>query len=295
MPNECVWSIVLAAGNGKRLTGLARNESGASVPKQFWRIDGTATMLGWTMERAAAIAARQRIVTVVAESHRRWWGDSARDGSLGHVVVQPENRGTAAGILLPLLRVLEQDPDATVAVLPSDHFVQNEEILLGCLRRAVLAVERDPATLVLLGMTPSFPDPEYGWILPDPLSSREPREVAAFVEKPDLLAALSLERQGALWNTFLSVGRAATLAEVFREIRPDLWDALREAATADTTGTAGLRAAYEGLPVVDFSRDLLQAAPHRLGVLAVPPCGWTDLGTPVRLSRWREALSASAA
>ena len=32
-------------------------------------------------------------------------------------------RGTAPGILLPLLRIAERDPGATLVVLPSDHHV----------------------------------------------------------------------------------------------------------------------------------------------------------------------------
>jgi mannose-1-phosphate guanylyltransferase len=43
-----------------------------------------------------------------------------------HVVVQPENRGTAAGILYPMLRLWSLAPAATVAVLPSDHHYSDD-------------------------------------------------------------------------------------------------------------------------------------------------------------------------
>jgi hypothetical protein len=42
------------------------------------------------------------------------------------------------------------------------------------------------------------------------------------------------------------------------------------------------------LPSIDFSRDVLELAPHATRITRCPPCGWTDLGTPMRLQRWIE-------
>jgi hypothetical protein len=43
---------------------------------------------------------------------------------------------------------------------------------------------------------------------------------------------------------------------------------------------------YEGLPHMDLSRDVLQRASRFLSVVRVPPCGWSDLGTPERLRQY---------
>jgi hypothetical protein len=40
---------------------------------------------------------------------------------------------------------------------------------------------------------------------------------------------------------------------------------------------------YERLPELDFSRHILQGQESQLRVVAVPQCGWTDLGTPKRV------------
>jgi hypothetical protein len=34
---------------------------------------------------------------------------------------------------------------------------------------------------------------------------------------------------------------------------------------------------------LDFSRDILEGNEPNLRVIKVPPCGWSDLGTPVRV------------
>ena len=39
---------------------------------------------------------------------------------------------------------------------------------------------------------------------------------------------------------------------------------------------------YAGMAAADFSRDVLEKAPE-LGVVPLPPCGWSDWGTPARV------------
>jgi hypothetical protein len=55
-----------------------------------------------------------------------------------------------------------------------------------------------------------------------------------------------------------------------------------------------LREAYEALPSSDFSRDVLEVGIERLSVLAVPSCGWSDLGTPERVAEWQPAAVTHA-
>ena len=41
---------------------------------------------------------------------------------------------------------------------------------------------------------------------------------------------------------------------------------------------------YDTLDATDFSREILQRSVDRMDMIAVPPCGWTDLGTPERVA-----------
>jgi hypothetical protein len=47
-------------------------------------------------------------------------------------------------------------------------------------------------------------------------------------------------------------------------------------------------------PICDFFRDILEREAARLAVVPARPCGWTDTGTPDRLSRLFERQPASA-
>lgn len=284
------WVLILAAGDGRRLEGVARDRLGRPVPKQFCDFGTGRTLLTRTLDRALQIAPSERIVSVVAARHERWWMDELVTLPAENVVIQPENRGTAAGILLPLLHVFERDPEATVVVLPSDHHVEDDFTVRATIRTALSEVRARPEDVVLLGITPEHADTEYGWIMPAHEAAAAPA-VASFVEKPGPLEAARLLHAGALWNSFMFVGRAAALLEMFGERTPGLLAAMRTgvqsaaAGRSPATPARGLDELYMTLETRDFSRDILQTLPGRLRVLAVPNCGWSDLGTPDRLAR----------
>ena len=274
------WAIVLAAGEGSRLSSLTTDAEGRVVPKQYCSLDGRDSLLGSARRRAGRVVPNDRILTVVARQHSRWW----RAPSTSALVVQPENRGTAAGVLLPLLTVLDRDPEALVMLLPSDHFVEREDLLATAVERAFAHTSLEPEAIVLLGVTPHDATADYGWIVPrSPGPDVEP--VGRFVEKPGPEVARSLRRQGALWNAFVVVARAEALRNLYVRRAPWLLLALQAALAApQDRRAAALEQIYATLGPLDFSRDLLEGSERWLRVLAVPECGWTDLGVPERLA-----------
>jgi mannose-1-phosphate guanylyltransferase len=280
---EHLWAVVLAAGNGSRVSALTSDSAGAAVPKQYCTFGRPTCMLRWALDRAASVVPRERVLTIVAEEHRRFWDGELKDLPPGNVVVQPRNRGTAAGILLPFLEILlRRDARGRVLVLPSDHYVADESVLRRAVREALGLPRRADSRLVVLGMTPTGDDPEYGWILPAPARGGAVHDVAGFVEKPDSPTARDLVAAGALLNTLMFVADGSALLRIYEEALPGLLHAFLRLLRDDVDGRA-LEGFYETLPVCDFSREVLERSPHRLSVLPVPDCGWSDLGTPARI------------
>lgn len=276
------WAIVLAAGEGTRLRELTTRE-GIATPKQFCSLRGGRSLLGDALARATRVVPRKRVVVVVAEEHRCYWRDELRGIPAENVVVQPRNRGTAPGLLLPLLSVMERDPGARIVVLPSDHFVEHEVVLEGSLRLALESLDEHPDALTLLGITPDSPEAEYGWIVPSD-SPRILRPIERFVEKPAAEMASELFARGGVWNSFLFAARGTSLVQRFEHRLPGMVSAFRSAFGAER-GERGQRldALYGELETRDFSRDVIQGAERDLLLEIVPPCGWTDLGTPQRV------------
>src|ERR1035437_2625900 len=197
------WAIVLAGGQGTRLSTLTMAANGISVPKQFCSLRGGACLLQEALIRASAVAPMRRICAVVAAQHRRWWHAPLKSLPKHNVVVEPENRGTAFGILLPLLQVLVRDPNANVVVLPADHHFLNEDTLADSLRQAADLAAADADAIYLLGAEPDEPDPELGYIVPAERNGNKSSRVTQFVEKPDAQIARSLQNRGALLNMFI--------------------------------------------------------------------------------------------
>jgi len=286
------WAIVLAGGNGTRLGSLTRDERGCIVPKQFCSLLGDRSLpgrslLGDAMLRAAALAPEQQILVVVTSEHEEYWRREFGNDS-SQLVVQSQNRGTTAGVLLPLLTVMQRDPGAVVTLLPSDHFVADEWTLAEALRAARRAAVAEPNRVILLGIEPDSVETDYGWILPERAvgpqcdTTAATLPITAFVEKPDRATATALWARGAVWNSFLVVAQAAAMLELYRRRLPAM---LRAFATAHDTSPSDLSSLYAHMNASDFSRHVLAGSAQQLGVRIAPACGWTDLGTPERVAR----------
>jgi mannose-1-phosphate guanylyltransferase len=292
MHSEHSWALVLAAGEGRRLRELTTTASGSVVPKQYCSLFDGPSLLQDALRRAEATAPAEHICTVVAANHRRWWLGDLQGVPAANVIVQPQNRGTGNGILLSLLNIVERDPDARVVLLPSDHYVEDEHELARWLKAAATRSSQESADVVLLGFEPRSADPELGYVVPRRVIGSRHSGVGAFVEKPPIGRARELVRQGALWNAFIIAGDARALLALYEPRWSDLVVQMRAAVRAQLEGDPRiLQTLYDELPDVDFSRHVLEATTRPLRVVAVPQCGWSDLGTPERVG---EAVLAGA-
>ena len=287
------WGIVLAGGSGRRLEPMVAELTRTVLPKQFCAFgQNKESLLQETLWRIIPAIHPERLLVVTRQEHESL-ASHQLEGFPGVLqIVQPRDRGTAAGILLPLLHVWRQDPDATVVVLPSDHAISRTDLFEEGIRKARIAVERAPLLVVVGGVEATEPNSDYGWIVPRVATefSHGPclRCVDRFVEKPRSAEAERLLASGGLWSTFILVAKARALVRLFRMTLPEGLSRLadRDPLDRSVASRAQLADRYERLPIADFSRDVLSTA-DRLAVLAWPSeLGWTDLGTPGRLLRW---------
>ena len=86
------WAIVLAGGEGSRLHGLAIDDSGDTVPKQFCSLMGGQSLLSDTLQRAASVVEPDHICVIVAAQHRRWWEPMLSEMTKSNIIVQQSCR-----------------------------------------------------------------------------------------------------------------------------------------------------------------------------------------------------------
>lgn len=291
------WVLLLAAGEGSRLRTLTTTGIGASVPKQFCSLQGGPSLLHAALDRAQALTRTKNIFAIVAAQHARWWRTQLKGLPSKNVIVQPHDRGTANGILLPLLRLQERAPRARIVILPSDHHVRGEAVLEQSIREGLDALRRGPHVSVLLGLTPEDADSQQGYIVPGDEDDWRRRRVAQFIEKPTTAQARELMSRGALWNAFIMVSSVEALLALFSQHVPEVLKVMQAVVRLDgeSGGAEGAIAKlYQELPMLDFSRDILEKQSSSLRVQPVPPCGWSDLGIPERVAHARHRAPGRA-
>ncbi|HKY28943.1 MAG TPA: sugar phosphate nucleotidyltransferase [Pyrinomonadaceae bacterium] len=283
------WAIILAGGDGTRLQSMTRAISGDDRPKQFVPVIGGSTLLEQTRSRVALSVLPGRTMFVVTEKHRRFYELLAHAVSPNLILEQPENKGTAPAILYALMRVAAKSPRAIVALFPSDHYFADDEDFMEHVDVAFNAVQAQPAIVTLLGITPTAPETEYGWIEPQrSILGSAPRSITRvnrFWEKPDPSLARVLLESGCLWNSFVMVSRVDALLKMTRTALPELYSQFSKIHLTFETPKErqALRELYLKIPETNFSHQVLAHRPQDLTVLKVGDVGWSDLGEPSRV------------
>jgi mannose-1-phosphate guanylyltransferase len=268
---------------------MTRAITGDNRPKQFVPVIGGSTLLNHTRRRVALSIEPSRTMIVVTQKHRRFYQSLSGEIPRNLLLEQPINNGTAPAILYALLRVAAKSPKAIVALFPSDHFFADDEEFMSHIDVAIDAVAIQPEMVMLLGITPTAPETEYGWIEPEPsiLASvqKSITRVSQFWEKPSLTCATSLMDRGCLWNSFVMVGRVDALLKMTRAAMPEMYGAFTAVTpTFETTNEhKALAELYSQIEDANFSHQVLAVRPKDLMVMRVGDVGWSDLGEPNRV------------
>jgi len=278
-----LYALILSGGAGTRLWPRSRRRK----PKQFLDLIGDRTLLQETVDRVTEIIPDERIFVVAPPEHRALIHEQLPELRADHVVIEPYPRGNAAAIGLAMAALHAFDPDAVVAVLPSDHVVEKKSAFRNVLIAATAAA--DAGWLVTLGITPERADTGFGYIEAgeqlDVRTTPPVRKVKRFIEKPKREAAEKMVASGGhYWNAGMFVWRVSTILEAYREHLPKTAEALD--ALADAIGSQR----YEGVLAEvweETDRTTIDyGIAERAKNMAVVPAdiGWQDVGNWSRLA-----------
>ncbi|MFM7291340.1 MAG: mannose-1-phosphate guanylyltransferase, partial [Planctomycetia bacterium] len=282
-------AIVMAGGSGTRFWPASRS----ALPKQLLPLAGEKTLLEDTVERLEGLVPPDRVLVVTAgrllETVRRQLPQVPDAGLVG----EPCKRDTAPCIGLAALLVSRHDPDAIMAVMPSDHVIRPAESFRAAIRQAVTLVEQSPGRLVTFGIKPTYPAECFGYIQQGariegpaaaPVHAGAPvhapvHAVAQFREKPPAAVAQEYLAAGNyLWNGGIFVWKAATILAALAERQPECLAHLERIAAAWDGPDRDRVFAEEFAAIKGISIDyaVLEHAPDVAVIEA--PFGWDDLG-----------------
>jgi len=290
-----LWGVVLAAGESQRVRKLALRVFSRESPAQYSGASGGPSLIEHTVNGLACLVAPERIFTVIGNGHCVYLNPEVQ--LPGRLLEEPANRGTAAGVMLPLVYVLAQEPEATVLILPSDHFVLPDEQFVPNLERAAHLAECLPNRLVVLGAAPTRPQADFGWVEAGPflegMADFGARSVKRFYEEPSHEEAERFLQRGYFWNTRIMAVKARTLWTIGQQLFPgmlkrfenllDLLKLINNGNASRDLEKLALRDVYRGLETANFSRRVLRA-PEWITLLPMSDLSSTNWGHDGRVA-----------
>jgi mannose-1-phosphate guanylyltransferase len=275
-----IWAVVMAGGSGTRFWPASRT----SRPKQLLPLaGGDQSLLAATVARIAPMIPAERTLVVTAKVLAEATRKELPQLPANNLLAEPAPRNTAPCIGWATRNILARDPEALVAVLPSDQHVANEAVLRATMQSALdVARVRELATI---GIRPTRPDTGFGYIEIGGAIAEAPgaHDVMRFVEKPDLARAKQyLESGRFLWNSGMFFFRARAMDEAIRTHLPELAKGL------DNMGDDA--ATFPSLPSISIDYGVVERVGEKKGAVGVVPgdFGWSDVGS------WESAWELAA-
>jgi mannose-1-phosphate guanylyltransferase/mannose-6-phosphate isomerase len=269
--------VILSGGSGSRLWPMSR----AGYPKQFLSLADDDSMLQATAKRVKGEAFSAPLL-VCNEEHRFIVAEQLRniDCVAKDIILEPVGRNTAPAVAVAALRLAEENPDALMLVMPSDHVIQDEAAFGEAVNRAAQAA--NDGALVTFGITPSAPETGYGYIkhAGQWKSHKGVHSVAQFVEKPDPATAQAyLEDDHYLWNSGIFLFTARAYLNELEGSNPEMVNAAKQALAGSEKDLTFCRLemeAFASSPSDSIDYAVMEKTTHA----AVVPVemGWSDLG-----------------
>ena len=274
-----LWTVILAGGVGSRFWPI----STPALPKQLLPLVTGQPMLRDAVDRLLPLVPGERMLILTNATLQPAITAMLPEVPAANIICEPRPAGTAAALAWAARIIAARDPSAIMLSVHADWAIGDPDGFRNALLRAANVAEANDA-LVTVGVTPTRPDPGFGYIEPGERAGQVAFRVARFLEKPDRVRARELIAGGCLWNSGIFVWRASRfLAEVATHC-PEV-----SRANAETT----LDGFFNAVQSISVDVGVLERSER---VFVVPGAfGWDDVGTWASLRRVRPGDAAGNA
>ena len=277
-------AVIMAGGRGERFWPRSRN----NLPKQFLSLtsDGK-TMIQKTVARLSSLVQPEDVFVVTNANYAGLVREQLPELPEENILLEPAARNTAPCIALAAEVIRRKYDDAVMIVLPSDHLIKFVPMFVDTLRTAVKTAETGE-NLVTIGITPTYPEPGYGYINFDSSDNgiQGVYSVKRFVEKPNIELAKEYVNSGEyLWNSGMFVWKASSIDNKLRKYLPDMAEGMDKlyAAAGTDNFTDTLASVFPSFRSESIDFGVMEKASE---VYTIPGnFGWDDVGNWLALER----------
>jgi len=280
-------ALIMAGGKGTRFWPLSTEEK----PKQFLRLIGEDTMIQMSVNRLKKHIPLEQIFIVTSKRYVDLVREQIANFPLRNIIIEPVGRNTAPCIALSAFHINKIYEDATIAVLPSDHLINEVDSFVKVLGAAKKFTDRNTEAIVTIGIKPDRPETGYGYIKYSyerwDVNECEIRSVKEFVEKPDLHKAKEyLEEGHYLWNSGMFVLKATNILRLTKLHLANTFELLSEiAATGEEDYGKVLEEKYQEIASISIDFAIMEKAED---IYVIPAdFGWDDVGSWGAVERFR--------
>ncbi|MDY6429667.1 MAG: mannose-1-phosphate guanylyltransferase [Bacilli bacterium] len=269
--------LIMCGGKGERFWPLSTEEK----PKQYLSIFSDKPLLTKAVERVLPLTDIDHIFIATNKSQKQLVKEVCPNIKDSNIILEPLFKDTAAAIGFGSSLIAQRFDNPIICVLASDQLINDEENFRKTLQIAVKSAGNDE--IVTLGIFPTSPRTEYGYIKVSSPKVNEETKCLAFKEKPQLeVAKQYFESKEYLWNSGMFIFKYSVLMNAFEKYSPihhEVFSELCESVSLEnlSENEYTCRLFFEKLPKISIDYAVMEKAEN---VYVIPSSfDWDDVGS----------------
>jgi len=190
-------------------------------------------------------------------------------------VGEPEGKNTYASFVLGAFLSYYSNKDSLFGFFPADSFIQNRAEFKKTINQATDLLKIDPNNIITIGILPTYPSPEYGYL------ETEGNQVLRFTEKPDENKAETFLAKGNYyWNAGIFLSSGKFIYEYIKNSDPGTFVTIDKIAKESIENEESGWINWPDLEKISVDYKIMEPLSQENKIKFVPSSfDWNDIGT----------------